>query len=161
MTEENSNHQHRVLLAGITIRVLYLVALTAALVVAGFVFLENRELHKVLPATPAANAAVLLGQALAVIAADYFLAHKGQNLTDALTESCIILAAIFACVTVLGPHMFLKQIGVTTPPWWKPMGTPTPILIPNTAFYLAAIPSALCFLIVVIRVYFLRLFTRP
>lgn len=139
--------------AGIATRVLYIAILTAVLVVGGFVFLENTELHKLIAPTPFVRIGVLLGQCLALVSANYFLAIKGNNFTDAKTELLLVLAAGFTCVSVLGPYMFLRQVGVSTAPWWKPWHSDSPVFVPESLFLFGLIPAGLFFTSACIRIY--------
>lgn len=136
---------------GIALRVLYIVVLTAALIISGFVFLENREIHKIIAPTVFVNLAILSGQALALIGMNYFLAIRGNNLMDATTEIFLMLAAIFTCTAILGPHMFMKQIGVEVPSWWKPWAG-GPIFAPDTMFYFAIAPALVFFGLSIYRI---------
>jgi len=145
--------EHTPKFAGIATRVLYIAILTAVLVVGGFVFLENTELHKLIAPTPFVRIAVLLGQCLALVSANYYLAIKGNNFTDAKTEILLVLAAGFTCVSVLGPHMFLRQIGVNTAPWWKPWQSDSPVFVPETLFLFGLIPAGVFFATACIRIY--------
>ena len=132
---------------------LYVAILTAVLVVGGFVFLENIELHKLIAPTPFVRIGVLLGQFLALISANYFLAIKGKNFTDAKTELLIVFAGGFTCVSILGPHMFLRQVGVNAAPWWKPWGSGSAVYVPESMFLFGLIPAGLFFLIACVRIY--------
>jgi hypothetical protein len=151
MTENEPKPSSKALLASITVRILYVAILTAALIVGGFVLLENRELHKVVSFTPRVHIGVLLGQALTIVGTNYFLASRASNFTDSVTEACIILTSVFASVSILGPYMFLKQVGVSSSPWWKPWQHDAPVLVPDTMFYFGLIPAGLCFLAVFTR----------
>lgn len=143
---------HDAWFGGIALRVLYIAVLTAALIIGGFVFLENTELHKILAPSVFVHLAVLSGQALALIGTNYFLAIRGNNLMDAKTEVFLVLSAIFMCISILGPHMFMKQIGVDTPPWWKPWGG-GPVFAPDTAFYFGIAPALIFFFLATYRIW--------
>ncbi len=160
MTANEPKPSQKAFLASITVRMLYVAILTAAMVVGGFVLLENRELHKVVPFTHLVHVGVLLGQALTIVSTNYFLASRAKNFTDSITEICIILTSAFVCVAILGPHMFLKQVGLTTPSKWKPWEHPVPIFGPDTTFHYGLIPAALFFLVVLVRVFIRRSHTQ-
>ncbi len=142
---------HNAWFASIVTRVLYLAVLTFCLIIGGFVLLENQELHKLLPLSVFVHLGVLGGQALALIKLNYWLALKGNNLTDATTELCLMLSGIFSCLSVLGPHMFLKQVGLETAGWWKPWAS-APLYVPDTLFYFGIGPAVIFFGIAVYRI---------
>lgn len=127
--------------------------LTAVLVVGGFVFLENTELHKLLAPTPIVKLAVILGQCLTLVSANYFLALKGNNFTDAKTEILIVLAGAFACASILGPYMFLRQVGVETAPSWKVWSGDSPVFDIDSRLFFGLVPAAVFFLTSCYRIY--------
>ena len=139
--------------AGIAIRIIYLIILTALLIVSGFVYLENSELHKLLAPTPWVRVAILLGHALAIVGANYFLGLRGNNLTDTRTETYVMASAIFASLGALGPYALLVEVGVAEPPlllsWFQ---APRPILGPNLWLYLCLVPSMILFIVAIKRI---------
>jgi hypothetical protein len=156
MTENEQQPSPKAFFASITVRIIYLTIFTAALIIGGFILLENRELHKVVPLTPQVKFGILLGQAMALVSANYFLANHAKNFTDSISETCIIFAAIFSCVSFLGPHMFREQVGVDSHSWWQFWQDDSPILVPNNLFYFGLIPAGLCFLTVIARLFIFR-----
>jgi len=156
MTEKKPRFSPKARVASITVRIIYVSILTALLVVGGFVILENRELHKVIPPTILSYVVLLLTQWLSVVSANYFLANKSENFTDSITETCISLTPGFVLLSILGPHLFPSRTGFTNPKWWEIWKSPQPIAEPNNAFFYLLIPSALLLLIVLVRIFISR-----
>ena len=128
-------------LVGVINRFIYLAVLTALLVVGGYVYLENTEVHKIWPPTRLHLIGMLLAQSLTLAGANYLLAIKGKNFTEPKAEVAFLFACILALVSFEAPYMFERQIGVDIIErlfWWD---TVTPIIAPDRRFGWLIYPS--------------------
>lgn len=137
-------------LVSTTQRLLYLAALSAFLTLGGFVFVENRELQKVVPATGSLKASILLGYLLALIMVNYMMAIRGDNWTDPAGEALVVLGCWLTVVTFVGPSMFPVVVPGEPLPAWHFWGGDNGVLTPDRRWYwlLVAAVSLLVFALV-------------
>lgn len=138
-------------LAAISQRVVYVAAFAVFLICSGFIYLENLEAQKVLKATPAVYAGMLIGYFLAIVAANYFFASRGENWTNSTAELCLVGSAWLMVLASLGPYMFQIQTGVNPASWW-PGSRDVPILGNRTVMFLFYIPAIIFFFVAVAKI---------
>jgi len=139
-------------LAAISQRVIYVAAFAGFLICSGFIYLENLEFQKVIKPSDTVYASMLLGYFLAIVAANYFLASRGDNWTNVTAELCLVLSSWFSILATLGPNMFKITTGSVPAPKWNPFASDSPILGPNNDLQLLYIPAILFLIIAVWKI---------
>lgn len=99
-------------------RVITVFAFTLLFIFTVLLFLDNKEIQKVIPHGPLRSLVLLLGYSTAILATNYVMALRGRNLTHWLTETLISanFVLFFAAMTL--PSLFPIAIE-STGPWWR------------------------------------------
>lgn len=132
-------------------RVLTVFAFTLLFIFTVFLFLDNKEIQKLIPVGLHRSLVLLLGYSTAILATNYVMALRGRNLTDWLTE--IFIAAnfvlFFAAMTL--PSLFPVEI-TSESPWWRFWLEDDVVEVPNKSFYALLLLQVPLLAVAVVRV---------
>lgn len=104
--------------ASIIVRIFNLFLLSLLYIFLCYIFIENKEIAKLVPHSKVRSIAFIIGYCVALSSVDYYLAIKGNNFTDWMTEIAVLLVFIVLIVSYLGAELFKTPVTIVQKKYW-------------------------------------------
>lgn len=126
--------------AGYVLRMMSLGAFSFMMIFAAIVILQNDELTKIVPDTPARSMAIFFGYIVAIFGFNYASAIKGRNFMGWKVESLTMAGLLFLFAGIFFPQAFPTSEIIDSDSWIPFLGSEE-VNRPNYWYTMLSIPA--------------------